>query len=228
MASRLGRLPRWVAGLVGGAGVLGLSNCAATPPPPPPKVERVVMVHGFLETGSTFKLLRQRLERRGVKCQVVKLIPSDGSGGLGKLAAGLKRDIDAEFGPKEPISIVAFSMGGLVSRQYLQQLGGAERCENLFTISSPHHGTKAAFIYPSQGAGEMRPGSEFLKNLEATEDRLGDMKVVSYRTPMDLIILPPDSSVWERAENLEYRVPMHPMMLQSKAVLDDIERRLLD
>ncbi|MEX1049058.1 MAG: hypothetical protein WED15_06000, partial [Akkermansiaceae bacterium] len=48
----------------------------------------------------------------------------------------LKADIDAQFGTSEPISIVAFSMGGLVSRHYLQQLGGAARCDKLITISS--------------------------------------------------------------------------------------------
>ena len=211
------------------AGWFGISSCAPSPAAiPRPRVERVVLVHGFLDTGSAFKMMRQRLEKRGVKCQVVKLIPSDGRGGLERLAVNLKRDIDAEFGPQEPISIVAFSMGGLVSRYYLQDLGGAARCENLITVSSPHHGTKAALIYPSAGAREMRPGSEFLRGLEKTEYRLGKMPVTSYRTPMDLVILPPTSSIWDRAENLEFRVVMHPLMLNSGPVLADIERRLLD
>lgn len=211
------------------AGALGLASCATTPAAVPvPRVSRVVLVHGFLETGSPFKMMKQRLEKRGVRCMVAKLIPSDGSGGLERLAANLKRDIDAEFGPAAPISIVSFSMGGLVSRYYLQDLGGAARCENLITISSPHHGTRAAFFYPSKGAREMRPGSEFLRGLEQTEHRLGGMKVASYRTPMDLVILPPESSIWDRADNLEFRVPMHPLMLNSKPVIADIERRLLD
>ena len=211
------------------AGLFGLQSCAGPPPPIlPPRVGRVVLVHGFLDTGSAFKMLKQRLEKRGVKCLVAKLIPSDGRGGLEKLAVNLKRDIDAEFGTQEPISIVAFSMGGLVSRYFLQDLGGAARCDQLITVSSPHHGTRSAFIYPSRGAKEMRPGSPFLRDLQKSEYRLGKMPVASYRTPMDLIILPPDSSVWERAENVGYRVPLHPMMLNSKSVLSDIERRLLD
>jgi triacylglycerol lipase len=51
--------------------------------------------------------------------------------------------------------------------------------------------------------------------------------VTSYRTPMDLIILPARNSVWERAENLEFPVLLHPLMLNDRQVLDDIERRLL-
>ena len=188
---------------------------------------RLVLVHGFLETGTAFSTLKRRLEKQGFECLVPKLRPCDGRGGLEALAEGLKRDIDAAYGPNQPISIIAFSMGGVVSRHYLQNLGGAARCEELFTISSPHHGTHAAWLYPTKGAEQMRPGSEFLANLEKTESKLGEMPVVSYRTPMDLIILPPASSVWERAQNLEYPVLLHPLMLSSKPVLTDLEQRLL-
>ena len=188
----------------------------------------MVLVNGFSETGSIFNMLQKRLEKRGVEVFVPPLKHPDGRGGLENLAKHLKQDIDKKFGSEVPISIVAFSMGGLVSRYYLQDLGGAARCENLITVSSPHHGTRAAFIYPSAGAREMRPGSEFLRGLKKTEYRLGRMPVTSYRTPMDLVIVPPTSSIWDRAENLEFHVVMHPLMLNSGPVLSDIERRLLD
>ena len=203
------------------------TSCTHRPPPPVGRVHRVVLVHGFMETGSTFKTLQKRLEKRGCECFVARLTPSDGRGGLENLAAHLKQDIDVKFGPTQPISIVAFSMGGLVSRQYLQNLGGARRCERLITVSSPHHGTKAAWLYPSLGAEEMRPGSPFLAQLDHTQSRLGKIPITSYRTPMDLIILPPTSSIWNRAENLEYPVLMHPLMLTSAPVLAGIEQRLL-
>lgn len=195
---------------------------------PPNPTRRVVLVHGFLENGSAFRMLKKRLEKLGVECLVPKLNPSDGRGGLEGLAERLKRDIDSTYGPEQPISIIAFSMGGIVSRHYLQNLGGASRCQKLFTISSPHHGTQAAWIYPTKGAGQMRPGSQFLADLAESQSRLGEMPVVSYRTPMDLIILPPVSSVWDRAINLEYPVLLHPLMLTSDAVLADVERRLLE
>jgi triacylglycerol lipase len=197
-------------------------------PAKPPAVQRVVLVHGFLETGTSFKVLKKRLEKRGVECFIPRLKPSDGRGGLEAIAAGLKEDIDARFGPQEPISIVAFSMGGLVSRHYLQNLGGAERCEHLITIASPHNGTEVAKLYPSLGAEQMRPHSEFLAQLHATQDRLGNMPLVSYRTPLDLVILPAKSSIWDRAENLSIPVLLHPLMLSSHCVLSDIERRLLE
>jgi triacylglycerol lipase len=213
--------------LVTGLLLAGSASAEAAPPGPAEPLRRVVLVHGFLETGSAFKTLRKRLEKRGIECFVPRLKPSDGRSGLENVAARLKQDIDAEFGSEASFSVVAFSMGGLVSRHYLQKLGGAPRCENFITISSPHHGTSAAWCYPTQGARQMRPSSEFLAELRASEDCLGNIPVTSYRTPMDLIILPPESSIWDRAENVEFVVLAHPLMLTSKRVLDDIEQRLL-
>ena len=204
------------------------TSCKVATPGPPPRVAKVVLVHGFLDSGDAFRPMCTRLKKRGFDCFTATLKPSDGRGGLEKLAVGLKQEIDAKFGPKEPINIVAFSMGGLVSRYYLQNLGGAKRCEQLITISSPHNGTTAARWYPSQGAKEMRPKSEFLTELKRTERNLGAMKLTSYRTPMDLIILPPDSSKWERADNLTFPVLLHPLMLVSQPVMDDIEKRLVE
>ncbi len=184
------------------------------------------MVHGIFEDGKAFDSLKRRLEYHGIECYVPQLKPADGRGGLENLAQGLQRDIEKEFGTEEPFGLVAFSMGGLVSRYYLQELGGADRCETFMTISTPHHGTKVAYTYPTKGAQQMRPGSEFLQKLHASEKNLKDIPIVSYRTPLDLIIIPTDSSVWERAENRSYNVALHPLMLHTKPVLDDIEKRL--
>lgn len=188
---------------------------------------KVVLVHGFLDTGWVFRRMKLRLERQGAVCLVPRLRPNDGRGGLVALAENLKRDIDANFGPSVKIRIVAFSMGGLVSRHYLQFLGGAARCEKLLTISSPHHGTATARFYPSKGARDMRPGSAFLRQLQSTEATLRGVQLVSYRTPMDLMIVPAVSSVWPRALNLDFPVLLHPLMLSDADVLSDVERRVL-
>lgn len=210
------------------ATMLAGTACSHRPSPaPPPRVPRVVLVHGILEKGKRFKTFKDHLEARGFEVYVPVLDHCDGRGGLENLAVGLKRDIDKRFGPKEPINLVGFSMGGIVSRQYLQNLGGAARCENFITISSPHHGTVLGWIYPTLGAAQMRPDSPFLAGLARSEDRLGKMRVTSLRTPLDLIIVPPKSSVWDRAENLKYPVILHPLMLESRKVLADVEQRLL-
>lgn len=193
-----------------------------------PRVKQVVLVHGFAENGSAYSWMKHRLEQRGIECYVPRMRPADGRGGLAKLAVKLKQDIDTRFGQDSRIAVIGFSMGGIVSRYYLQELGGADRCDTFITIASPHHGTEVARFYPTQGAAEMRPNSPFLARLDATEHRLGKIPVVSYRTPMDLVIIPPRSSVWSRAENIEYPVFLHPLMLSSNDLISDVERRLME
>jgi triacylglycerol lipase len=83
-----------------------------------------------------------------------------------------------------------------------------------------------AWLHPSKGAKQMRPGSNFLEDLAATESRLGEIPVISYRTPLDLLILPSRSSEWQRAINLSFTVFLHPMMVRAKSVINDISMRL--
>lgn len=192
----------------------------------PPPMTHAVLVHGIWQSqGRGFVMLRRDLEKRGVTCLVPSLKPADGRDGLVPLAEQLRREVDEAFGPDRRFVLISFSMGGLVSRVYLQDLGGAERCESFITISTPHHGTEMAHLHYGKGAAEMRPGSVFLSELEVGEDRLAGMPIVSYRTPYDLVIVPATSSEWQLAENVEIPCPLHPMMTASRKVRSDILRR---
>lgn len=197
------------------------------PQPQKPKYNHVVLVHGIFEDGKAFSSLKNRLEHHGIRCYVPQLKPADAYGGIDELAVQLKAGIENEFGAETDFALIGFSMGGLVSRYYLQNLGGADHCREFITISTPHNGTKVAFTYPGKGTTQMRPNSAFLQNLRATENRLSDIPITSMRTPMDLMILPPSSSIWDRAENVCYTVPLHPLMLHSNKVLDHVESKLL-
>lgn len=209
------------------AGLFGAAPLPARDAGPP--VQRVVFVHGIFQRGDwAFGTLRRRLEARGIECIAPSLMPCDGRDGLEKLAGQLKSEINRHFGPRERFSLVAFSMGGLVSRCYLQELGGAARCDRLITLGTPHNGTKTAYFYGGEGARQMRPGSEFLARLSHSEGRLGTMPVTSFRTPFDLVIIPSTSSIWERAENAEFPVIAHPLLTRANQVVDAVEERLID
>lgn len=183
---------------------------------------RVVFVHGIFQSGRMFAPVVRMLEARGRECLVPKLTPADARLGLEPLASQLKTAIEQRWGDSEKIHIVAHSMGGLVSREYLQHLGGHARCLSLTTLATPHHGTLAAWCYPGKGAMQMRRGSAFLTGLKETEDRLRGIPLHSYYTPMDLIILPYTSSEWGMAHNRVVRAPAHPLVLFAPPVVRHI------
>jgi len=193
-----------------------------------PEMSHIVLVHGFMDTGSVFKSLRRQLESNGHRCLAPNLCPRDARHGIEPLAEHLRQEIEDQIPHQQSFSMIGFSMGGLVARHYLQQLGGAKRCQKLITISSPHQGTLMAWLHPSKGAKQMRPGSNFLEKLDATESQLGEMPVISYRTPIDMLILPSRSSEWQRATNLSFTVFLHPLMVRAKSVINDISIRLCE
>ncbi len=187
-----------------------------------PSKAHVVLVHGIFQKGYSFLPMQKKLQAQGYDCLIPSLQPADARSGIDVLAQQLDREITAKWGKDAEIHIVAHSMGGLVSRYYLQELGGAKKCKTLITLATPHHGTNAAYCYPGTGAWQMRPGSEFLQNLEKTSDRLKGMRILSYRTPLDLIILPSTSSHWDLAENFRIWVPAHPLVMHAPRVQREI------
>ncbi len=182
------------------------------------KKERVVMVHGIFQSGHSFYPLKKRLEKAGHDCLVPSLKPADARSGIETLADQLRLAIEEKWGKDAGFHIVAHSMGGLISRYYLQELGGHEHCHSLITLATPHHGTTAAYLYPGKGALQMRPQSDFLQQLESSEYRLSKVTLISYRTPLDLIILPSTSSHWDVAQNHKVWAPAHPLVLHTPRV----------
>jgi triacylglycerol lipase len=187
---------------------------------------RVVLVHGIFDTGSKFKTLQPYLEARGHQCLAPSLTPNDGRDGLPALAEQLNAKIDAAFGPDETFALVGFSMGGLVSRWYLQELGGHARVERFAAISAPMQGTIWAYGYPGEGAKQMRPGSDFLCLLGASVDRLDRMELLAYWTPFDAVIVPPDSANWALADSKRIPALCHPCMLWHPKLLADLAEQL--
>lgn len=192
----------------------------------PLESNRVVLVHGIFQSGHSFIPMKKKLEKQGYECIIPKLKPADARAGLEALAAQLQREIEQQWGKDANFHIVAHSMGGLVSRYYLQELGGYQHCCTLVTLATPHNGTKTAYFYPGKGAWQMRPRSEFLQQLDASTDRLKNVRLISYRTPLDLVILPSTSSHWDLAENRLVWAPAHPLVMHSPRVQREIFQEL--
>lgn len=185
---------------------------------------KVILVHGIFDTGKIFRHLVSTLESNGHQCYAPDLKPADARLGIADLSEKLKLYIDEQVGDDASIAIIGFSMGTIVSRYYLQQLDGYRRTKAFFAISGPLKGTLTAYFYPGQGVKDLRPNSQLLKKLAQSENKLSHIALYSYRTPMDAMIVPSNSSDWQMASNLKTNVLLHKFMVKNRTVCEHITK----
>lgn len=187
----------------------------------------LVLVHGIFDTGKIFTPMARYFAKRGLHTHAPNLRPSSGALGLETLARQLKRSIDIHTGPEDTLDLVGFSMGGLISRYYLQRLGGLERVRRFIAISVPQHGSKWAWFLPNQGCRQMRPGSTFLQELNRDIASLARIDLLTLWTPLDLMIIPPVSSVIPVGRECKVPVLLHDWMIKDTRVLEAMADFLL-
>lgn len=186
----------------------------------------VVLVHGFMDTSRLFRTLERRLAGDGHVCHAPNLSPRDARTGIAALSQQVARMVEQRVGAEQPLAMVGFSMGAIVARHYLQLLGGHARTRIFFAISGPHAGTLTAYCYPGQGARDMRPGSPLLRELDAAAGCLAGMRLYSYWTPYDFMIVPPSSAQWPGARAMRVSWPWHAHMVRHRRIVEDISQRL--
>lgn len=180
----------------------------------------VILVHGLWDRNVIFDTLSAYLEHLGWSVYRFDLIPNNGKLPLEKLADQLATRIEETLDPSASFDLVGFSMGGIVSRYYIQRLGGCERVQKFVTISSPHRGTWTAYATLQPGCMQMRPNSEFLQDLNRdAASILGKLDFTSIWTPYDLMILPARSSEIGIGRQIQIPVPLHAWMVKDPRTL---------
>ncbi|MEH1924630.1 esterase/lipase family protein [Nostoc sp.] len=173
----------------------------------------VLLIHGIDDTEAVFNKMRAYLIERGWSVYSLNLVPNNGDVGLDELAKQVVDYVTATFAPEQCLDLVGFSMGGIVSRYYIQRLGGLNRVQRFLTISSPHYGTVVAYGSRRPGCVQMRPDSIFLKDLNSDSVILGQLDFTSIWTPYDLMIVPANSSQMSLGREVIVPVALHPWML---------------
>lgn len=173
----------------------------------------VVLVHGINDTGAVFLKMVTSLRRQGLSVYSLDLTPNNGDAGLDELAQQLANFINDTFALEQPLDIVGFSMGGIISRYYVQRLGGINRVQRFITIASPHHGTVMAYASQRYGCLQMRPDSLFLEDLNSDVLMLQQLEFTSIWTPYDLMIVPPSSSRLPIGNEVIVPALTHPWIL---------------
>ena len=146
--------------------------------------------------------------------------------GLDQIARQVANYIDKTFPASQPLDLVGLSMGDLISRYYVQRLGGIERVQRLVTISSPHRGTWLAYALPLASYVQMRPDSAFLQDLNQDVEKLEQIQFTSIWTPADFIIVPPQSSKLGVGKEIKLSVFTHAMMARDASSLEAVAKAL--
>ena len=186
----------------------------------------VLLVHGIFDTGDSLGPMRAALLGAGVRrVATVDLEPNDGSAKVAEL--GRQVELGAQALLKEAgatrLDVVGFSMGALVTRFWMQRLGGKGQVRRFVSISGPHRGTVSAWFVPRAGVRDMRPNSALLQDLASDPDPWGDAEVHCFWTPYDLMILPAKSSVVPHAHGVhKFFVALHRWMVTDARVLDAV------
>ncbi len=206
------------------------TDIAATPSPEfslgNSSILPVILIHGIWNRAEIFTKLKAYLEASGRSVYALSMTPCNGDACLESLAQQVAAFVDSRLAPEQRFDLLGFSMGGLISRYYVQHLGGLDRVRTFVTVSAPHQGTLLALGSDRPGIRQMCPGSDFLKALNQNKDCLKTLQFFSFWTPFDLLILPPWSSALGIGKEQRLMVPSHNRMIQDQQALAAIAQSL--
>lgn len=163
---------------------------------------QTLIIDGIWGSHRRWERLRSRIAKEVGPCTIWRY---DNSGrvsieALAKALSSQLRQLDG------PVNLIGYSMGGLVIREALRQ-SPESKVKKVALLNSPNHGSAAAFFVPLSACREMRPGSAFLRQLNAAPWTYPTL--VTW-CPYDLMVFPGSSGRWDKANVLlRTDVPMH-------------------
>ncbi|MBD2039463.1 esterase/lipase family protein [Microcoleus sp. FACHB-672] len=187
----------------------------------------VLLIHGIWDTSALFNTMTAYLTKLGWPVYSLDLIPNNCDIGLDELARQVADYAANIFESAQRFDLIGFSMGGIVSRYYVQRLGGINRVQRFITISSPHQGTWLAHSSRRPGYLQMCPRSEFLLDLDRDVKMLDQLNFTSIWTPFDLMIVPANSSKMPVGKEVVLPIPLHSQMVTDPRSLKVVAKALM-
>lgn len=156
----------------------------------------VIFVHGFFATAGVFRPMRQRIvDDTGSKVASFTHAPGVS---IVRIAKSLARIVDRMAKCKR-VHLVGHSLGGLVARYYVQELGGHERVSQTISLGSPFGGTEIARRFPILVGRELSRTSPLLARLRARAHE-HEVPHTSIVAEDDSMIVPRESAVFPRGD----------------------------
>lgn len=158
-----------------------------------PTGERVVVfVHGWGAAGVVFEPLRRRVERELGVHTVDFTYRSSWT--FERVTTVLARTLDPLTREPRSVDLVGHSLGGLLSRWWTQEMGGAPHVRRLVTLAAPHAGTRSARLAPGPLRQVLLPGSTVVRRLAAGRSRADHVDHTALVAGADFLITPPASA----------------------------------
>jgi len=147
----------------------------------------VVLVHGYLSNRSVLFPLAGYLRLLGF--EQVLTFNHRSTQGVERSARDLREFLRRHVRGGR-IDLVCHSLGGLVARFYLQELGGARRVDRCITLGTPHHGTYNSYWLSSRVGRELRPDSRLLTRLRSSRANASRVRFASIVGGADNLVIP--------------------------------------
>ncbi len=147
----------------------------------------VVLIHGYLANRSTLFPVAAYLRLHGAK-QVLSFNYRSGNG-IEQAALALREYLRHHVRGGR-IDLVCHSLGGLVARTYIQELGGDRRVDRCVTLGTPHRGTYNSYWLNSRVGRELRPDSPLLARLHESRANAASVHFLSLVAGSDNLVVP--------------------------------------
>lgn len=125
----------------------------------------VVLLHGLFATAGVLRPLREHIEHAtGAHTASFTYGPVPGVAAVAERLANLVQRLPSGV----RIHLVGHSMGGLIARWYVQEIGGDPRIVQTVSMASPFFGTRHARLLPTGAGRDIKPESAVLRRLAET------------------------------------------------------------
>ncbi|GAA3387001.1 esterase/lipase family protein [Streptomyces roseoviridis] len=194
-----------------------------------PRPDPVVFVHGWNSDGSTWRTMADRFHADGWPAGHLDRWTYDATQSNVTTAARLAEEIDRVLDRTgaSRVDVVTHSMGGLSSRHYLKNLGGAAKVDAWVSLAGPNHGTDTARWCGGAPCVEMRPGSAFLNALNSGDETPGTARYATWRSPCDMIISPSQSVALSGAVNTTTACLGHSDLQGDQTVYEQVKKHIV-
>jgi triacylglycerol lipase len=150
----------------------------------------VLLIHGYGHNQSGWWALDRHLRLLGhTSVHRMNYLPlGAGVPALAERLAGRVEEIRSLTGAPR-IHVVAHSLGGILLRWYVQELGGDRTVDVAITLATPHEGTSAAYLWPERTARQLRPGSRLVRRL-ASGAQATPVRWIAFWSDADVLVRP--------------------------------------